>query len=66
MHDNRKRIYSLASWTVRKNGAGWFIRKTDSADEWRGPYTSETSACLMIARQLRKELAKRDGLALRL
>jgi hypothetical protein len=66
MLDNRHRIYALSSWTVKSNGKGWFVRKTDSADQWRGPYRSETSACLVIARLLKKELIRRDGLSLRL
>ena len=66
MLDNRNRIYALASWTVKSNGKGWFVRKTDSAEEWRGPYRNETSVCLIIARQLKKELIKRDGFSLRL
>jgi hypothetical protein len=66
MLDNRQRIYALSSWTVKSNGKGWFVRKTDSADQWRGPYRSETSACLVIAWHLKKELIKRDGLYLRL
>ena len=61
MHDNRNRVYALSGWTVKSNGRGWFIRKTDSAGEWRGPYANETSVCLMIARQLRKELVHRDA-----
>ncbi len=64
MLDNRTRAYALSGWTVKSNGKGWFVRKTDSADEWRGPYANETSACLTIARQLRKELIKRDTLRL--
>jgi hypothetical protein len=66
MLDNRRRIYALASWTVKSNGKGWFVRKTDSSGQWRGPYRSESSACLVIARQLKRELLKRDGLSLRL
>ena len=64
MLDNRNRIYALSSWTVKSNGKGWFIRKTYTEDAWRGPYSSESSACLIIARELRKELIKRDGLSL--
>ena len=66
MLDNRQRIYALASWTVKSNGKGWFVRKTNSSDEWRGPYCSETSACLVIARLLKEELIRRDGFSLRL
>ena len=66
MLDNRNRVYALASWTVKSSGRGWFVRKTDSADEWRGPYRTETSACLIIARHLKKELVKRNGFHLTL
>jgi hypothetical protein len=63
MLDNPNRIYALASWTVKSNGKGWFVRKTYTEDAWQGPYSSEASVCLIIARQLRKELTKRDGLS---
>jgi len=61
MLDNRPRIYALESWTVEKKARGWFIKRTDSSAAPLGPYRNETSACLMIARQLRKELARRDA-----
>jgi hypothetical protein len=57
---NGKRIYALDSWTVEKKAHGWFIHRTYGAGLRLGPYRTETSACLMIARQLRKELARRD------
>ena len=60
MHDNGTRRYALESWTVEKKRRGWFIKRTHAADEWRGPYSSETSACLMIARHLRRDLIRRD------
>lgn len=59
---NRKRIYMLGTYTVEYRNKGWFYRRTYSEDDWRGPFTSETSVCLMIARQLMRELVKRDGL----
>ena len=62
MLTNRKRIYALANFTVECRVRGWFFRKTYSDDQWRSPYSSETSVCLMIARQLKRELVKRDGL----
>lgn len=62
MLTNRKRTYALASWTVECRPRGWFFRKTDSDMDWRGPYSSETSVCLMVARSLQKELSKRDSL----
>ena len=60
MLDNRKRIYALASYTVVRKPSGWFLRRTDYDDSWKEPYSSETSVCLMVARMLKKELAKRD------
>ncbi len=61
MHDNRSRIYALDSWTVEKKRRGWFIKRTYSTDDWRGPYRTEMSAYLMIARHLRRELVLRDA-----
>ncbi len=61
MLDNRKRIYALDSWTVEKKARGWFISRTYPPATRFGPYKSEASACLMIARQLRRELARRDN-----
>ena len=50
MRANGKRIYALDSWTVIRRRPGWFIKRTYSTDAWRGPYRSEASAALMIAR----------------
>ena len=61
MLDNRSRIYALESWTVEKKRRGWFIKRTNSADAWRGPYRTEMSACLTIARHLHRELIRRDA-----
>jgi len=58
---NRRRVYALAQFTVVYRVRGWYFRRTDHDDDWRGPYVSETSVCLMVARALRKELVKRDG-----
>jgi hypothetical protein len=62
MLDNRKRIYALAAYTVERRAKGWYFRETYSDREWRGPYSSEISVCLIVARQLKRELVKRDGL----
>lgn len=59
---NRKRVYCLAQFTVEKKASGWFYRRTDYDEPWRGPYSNEVSVCLMIGRSLRKELMKRDAL----
>ena len=61
MLDNRKRTYALGAYTVEKRTRGWYFRKTDSDHQWRGAYSSEMSVCLMLARQLKRELVKRDG-----
>jgi hypothetical protein len=61
-NSNRRRVYALASWQVMHKVRGWYYRKTDSRDDWKGPYSSEISVCLMLARQLRRELLKRDGM----
>jgi hypothetical protein len=62
MIPNRKRTYALAAYTIEHKAKGWFYKKTYSDDVWHGPYSSEFSVCLMVARQLRRELVKRDGL----
>ena len=61
MLDNRKRIYALASWTVKRRARGWYMRRTDHEEPWRGPYSSEASVSLMIARYVRKEVLVRDS-----
>jgi hypothetical protein len=61
MRNNGKRVYALDSWTIEKRARGWFISRTYSPATRLGPYRSEASACLMIARQLRRELARRDA-----
>ena len=60
MLGNRRRIYSLTTWSAEKRPRGWYIKRTAFNDEWKGPFRSETSACLMIARALKIELIKRD------
>ena len=59
---NRKRIYALAGYTVQYRASGWFFRRTDYDEPYKGPYSTETSVALMISRALCKELKKRDGL----
>jgi hypothetical protein len=49
-------IYALQSWTVQKTAKCWFIKRTDHDESWLGQYSSATSACLRIARQLKREL----------
>lgn len=61
MLQNAKRTYALAGYTVEKRLKGWFYRKTYTDDDWHGPYSSAVSVSLMIARQLGKEIKKRDA-----
>ena len=63
---NRRPIFALASWTAERRAKGWYICKTDHEGDWRGPYSTVASVSLMIARELGKELAKRDGSASRI
>jgi hypothetical protein len=62
---NAKYIYALDMWTVEKRSNGWYFSKSayhGDRHEWRGPYRSEFSVTLMIARELRKEIKKRHRL----
>ena len=55
-------IYALSDWTVEKRASGWYYARSanrHNAGDWRGPYRSEASVAMMIARQLRREIAKR-------
>ena len=55
-------IYALTGWTVEKRDKGWYFAqsaKRHRNDDWRGPYRSEASVALVIARQLRREIIER-------
>lgn len=55
-------IYALSDWTVEKRAGGWYFARSanrHSKDNWRGPYRSEASVAMMIARQLRREITER-------
>lgn len=61
---NAKRTYMLANFTVEHRPKGWFFAKTAYGGErmdFKGPYSSMASVSLMIARQLKSEIAKRDA-----
>lgn len=60
---DRKRTYMLATFTVERRQMGWYFRRSYVDDAWRGPYSSESSVCLTIARELRRELIRRDRLS---
>ena len=55
-------IYALADWTVEKREGGWYFSRSanrHNRGDWKGPYSSEASVTLMIARELRKEITER-------
>ena len=61
---NGRRIYALADYTVERTPRGWYYARTSRFGEMhgmRGPYSSERSVALMIARDLLKEIVKRDA-----
>jgi hypothetical protein len=63
MLDNVKRTYALADYTVEGRGDRWFYWRTarfGDKEEKKGPYGSLTSVTLMIARQLKREITKRE------
>jgi hypothetical protein len=55
-------IYALADFTVEKREEGWYFARSaqrHSRGDWRGPYSSEASVAMMIARQLCREITER-------
>jgi hypothetical protein len=55
-------VYALTDWTVEKRERGWYFARSanrHSNGDWRGPYRSEASVAMMIARQLCREIAER-------
>ena len=58
---NAKRVYALASFTVELRERGWFYWPTyGEKTEAKGPYGSIASVTLVIARELKREITKRD------
>lgn len=64
MSANGKRVYSLAEYTVERKQDGWYFGRTAryaDKEERRGPYKSIASVTLVIARQLKREITRRDA-----
>ena len=64
MLSNTKRTYALAYFTVEGQAGKWYYWKTaryGDRQERHGPYSSIASVTLMIARQLMKDITKRDA-----
>ena len=55
-------VCALQGFTVERRARGWYFAKTymhGDKPEWKGPYRSEASVTLMIARELRREIKRR-------
>ena len=64
MLGNFRRRYALAGFTVERTAKGWQFCKSGHEREkgaWSRPYSSIASVTLMVARQLRKEVERRDA-----
>ena len=59
---NSKPTFALTSWTVEERRDGWYYGDTygDEPKKFRGPYTSIRSVTLMIAREMTKEITRRQ------
>lgn len=57
-----KMTFALASWTAEQRAAGWYYGDTygDEKAAYRGPYSSLASVTLMIAREMTKEVTRRQ------
>ena len=62
MLTNAKRLYQLGTFTVELRAKGWFFWPSygDKSDA-KGPYSSTSSLTLMIARQMKREISRRDA-----
>jgi hypothetical protein len=57
------RRFVLADYTVERRPRGWYFgRPYAPPRSYLGPYASVASVTLMIARQLKKEVERRDTL----
>ena len=62
MLTNAKRLYQLGTFTVELRAKGWFFWPSyGDKSEAKGPYSSADSVTLMIARQLKREIKRRDA-----
>jgi len=62
MLQNVRRRYLLGVFTVERTAKGWVCPSGREKDKtaWSKPYSSIASLSLMIARQLRREVERRD------
>ena len=60
----KRQLYAVTDWMVERRASGWYFsryRDRQNKADWRGSYSSEASIAMMIARQLRREIAQRSG-----
>ena len=63
MLPNGKRVYQLAEYTVEHKKDGWYFGRSaryGDKEDMKGPYATVSSVTLVIARQLKREITKRD------
>ena len=61
---NARRAYALADYTVERTTSGWYYCRTScfvDAPTMKGPFSTERSVAIMIAREIIKEILKRDS-----
>ena len=53
--------FALNGWSVEQRGEFWWFGDTyrDRPDQFRGPYSSQTSVALMIAKEMVAEITRR-------
>ena len=59
-----KRVYALTDYSVECRSEKWYFSRTGrfgDKSEMKGPYGSIASVTLMIARELLREIRKRDA-----
>jgi hypothetical protein len=62
MQPDERRRYVLSDYTVEKRAKGWYFGRPYSPPKaYLGPYASLSSVTLMIARQWKKEVERRDA-----
>lgn len=65
MLTNAKRAYALADYTAENRSGKWYYWRTSrygDKEERKGPYSSMASVTLMIARELKREISRRDSM----
>ena len=59
---SERQLLTVTDWVVERRPSGWFYttyHNRKNKREYKGPYSSEASVSLMIARQIRREIIRR-------